>query len=377
MSLQKISFLKKILFFSIGIGSIGAFSIVVLELTFGHWLKTDPWRSTEHLYIIRNAKFNWNTEAIHGRDAPRVTYTRNHYGLRDNCDTPKIIKILTIGGSTTDQRYINDGQTYQDILQREIENNLGVRACISNAGVDGQSTFGHIETLRKWLPLVEGLRPKAVMLYVGINDAAFRFEARGFDLFENRIDYTPPTWKDKSALVNLLRKTRAALTIYKDMSESQTSVIFAEHKANVPPQSDYTATLPTANVDLLIEKNTNEFSKRLNKIIELIQKDYGATVICVTQPHLLTKNGAGLNQAFVFEGKPYSGLDYDLSLQSINQKMSDTCSAKGAVFISLSDVTFDESDFYDPVHLNHKGTKKLGHALFDKLINIGIAKFIQ
>lgn len=351
--------------------------IVVLELTFGHWLRVDSWRSTEHLYIIRNAKFNWNTEAIYGRDAARVTYTRNQYGLRDNCDTPNKIKILTIGGSTTDQRYINDGQTYQDILQREIENNLGVRACISNAGVDGQSTFGHIETLRTWLPLIEGLRPKAVMLYVGINDAAFRFEARGFDLFENRIDYKPPTWKDKSALVNLLRKIRATIAIHKDQSEIQTSAIFAEHKANIPPQSDYTATLPTPNVELLIEKNTNEFSKRLNKIIELVQNNYSATVICVTQPHLLTKNSTGLNQALVFEGKPYSGLDYDLSLQALNQKMSEICSAKGTVFISLSDVTFDESDFYDPVHLNHKGTEKLGHALFEKLINVGIAKLIE
>jgi lysophospholipase L1-like esterase len=368
---------KQIIFFLIGLGSLGTLGVLLLELTFGYWLRDDPWKRTEHLYIIRNAKFHWNTEAIYGQDTPRVTYSRNQYGLRDECGAPSNIKILTIGGSTTDQRYINDGQTYQDVLQNKIEKNLGVRACISNAGVDGQSTFGHIETLRKWLPLIEGLRPNVVILYLGINDAAFRFEARGFDLFEDRIDYTPPTWKDKSALVNLLRKIRASIAIHKGQSNVQTSVVFAEHKANLPREADYTAVLPTANVGSLIEKNTDEFSKRLNKIIELIQRNYRATVICITQPHLLTKNGIGLNQAFVFQGTSYSGLDYDLSLRSLNKKMAGECSANGTLFIDLSDVDFDTSDFYDSVHLNHKGTEKLGNALFYKLSKLGITKLIH
>ena len=44
---------------------------------------------------------------------------------------------------TTDQVYISDGLTYQDVLSEEFKkNNKDVIVC----GIDGQSTFGHKKT---------------------------------------------------------------------------------------------------------------------------------------------------------------------------------------------------------------------------------------
>lgn len=80
-------------------------SLLLIELLFGYWIKDDPWRKTEHLYIIRDQSFLWNTQKLYGDAIPTVQYSRNKYGLRDSCGVPSEIEILTIGGSTTDQRY--------------------------------------------------------------------------------------------------------------------------------------------------------------------------------------------------------------------------------------------------------------------------------
>ena len=53
--------------------------------------------------------------------------------------------ILTIGGSTTDQRFVSDGYTFQDYLYI----NLNKEFKIYNGGVDGQSTLGHIYSIKK------------------------------------------------------------------------------------------------------------------------------------------------------------------------------------------------------------------------------------
>ena len=67
--------------------------------------------------------------------------------MRSNCKNTKDVKILTVGGSTTDQRYINLDSTFQSILESKINQYIDKNICIANAGVDGHTTFGHIYSL--------------------------------------------------------------------------------------------------------------------------------------------------------------------------------------------------------------------------------------
>ena len=53
--------------------------------------------------------------------------------------------VLTIGGSTTDQRYVNEGATWQDNLDRLIP-----KYDFINGGIDGQSSYGHLISMRLW-----------------------------------------------------------------------------------------------------------------------------------------------------------------------------------------------------------------------------------
>ena len=95
------------------------------------------------------------------------------YGLRSNYKDTKDIKILTVVGSTTDQRYVNLESTFQSILESKINKYINKNIYIANAGVDGHTTFGHIYSFENWLHLIPNLKPNYVILYTGINDADF------------------------------------------------------------------------------------------------------------------------------------------------------------------------------------------------------------
>jgi len=142
------NFLKKSVFIGIGIFVPLIFCCVILELIFGSWLFEDKWRQTREINIIRNVKIDYDVKNIYGNKMPIVHYSRDANGLRGGCKDPSKIDILTLGGSTTDQRYIGDGSTYQDELQKLLSEYTDKNVCVSNAGVDGHSTYGHLATFK-------------------------------------------------------------------------------------------------------------------------------------------------------------------------------------------------------------------------------------
>ena len=72
----------------------------------------------------------------------RVRYSRDTNGYRPYIKSSHY--ILTIGGSATDQLFVDDDNTYQ----RTMEKILGVG--VLNGGVDGQSSYGHTRSLALW-----------------------------------------------------------------------------------------------------------------------------------------------------------------------------------------------------------------------------------
>ena len=124
--------------------------------------------------ILRNVDVKFDIEGLYPSDHSEVRYFRKLSGLRDNCEDPSKIKILTVGGSTTDQRVIQFEKTFQFQLQNRIENYIGEKFCVSNAGYDGHSTDQHVFLLEEYLPeIVPDLRPEILLFYIGINDAPY------------------------------------------------------------------------------------------------------------------------------------------------------------------------------------------------------------
>lgn len=358
------SFFKKSVFIGIGIFVPLIVCCVILELIFGAWLFEDKWRQTREINIIRNVKIDYDVKNIYGNKMPVVHYSRDKNGLRGGCKDPSNIDILTLGGSTTDQRYIGDGGTYQDELQKLLSEYSDKNVCVSNAGVDGHSTYGHLAAFKYWLPLIDGLKPRYFLLYVGINDAGFRFTPNaGADVamgsaFSSIIC-------QKSALYALIKNLHNILISY----TSQRA--YAGHSVLSPADVDYVAFKLTNGAESQIRHNTEEFKKRFTLILDQMN-EIGGTPICVSQPHQYARDiqgtKRGVKNVFEYQGVNYSGLDYDASIYSLNQEMKTLCIENNGYFIDVYAMNFDKSDFYDGVHMTPKGAKRLGGYLFKEFL---------
>jgi hypothetical protein len=100
---------------------------------------------------------------------PVVVNTRNSLGFRGP-EAPKgwarELTVITIGGSTTECHFLSDQRTWPFLLGETLADS--VPGCwLNNAGLDGQSTFGHIVMLNDY---VKKLRPSVVVFLTGIND---------------------------------------------------------------------------------------------------------------------------------------------------------------------------------------------------------------
>lgn len=360
------STLKKVIFLLIGLFISLMIGIIFLELLFGNWWNKDDWRDTRSLNIVRSITYDYRIDHIYEGWGPTSTYTRDHYGLRGPCKKIDKINILTIGGSTTDQRFIPDGLTWQDSLEKNLKNLAHPHACVANAGVDGHSTFGHIESFNTWFPKIHPLKPKLVLLYVGINDAGFRLAPfAGFETKAGEDESPLKVWlREKSALYGLLRFIRNALT-------PKPKASYAEHTKHPFSPEEYIRTENTAGALALAEENKQAFSKRLRFVLGQI-KQMGSVPVCVSQPHLYINSSSGTKKgvpfAFEYKGVFYNGLDYDASIKLLNQEMAELCSSQGSFYIDAASHTFAPEDFYDLVHMTPIGAKKLGDLIAHQMI---------
>lgn len=364
------SWTKKLLF--LGVGLLGSLlvAVLILELALGGWLSRDPWNGTKALNIVRDRSIEYSVDSLYGAGAPKVHYTRDRNGLRGQCADPQQVQVLTIGGSTTDQRYISDGQTFQDVLAaRAAEHGVPLHVC--NAGVDGHSTFGHLAAFDRWFPLIDGLRPRYVMLYIGINDAGFRLQPmpeRDPEAARGLRDRVSAAIREKSALYGLDRTLRA---VFQRGGEQ----LYARHGNTLPPDGAYTVTATTPGVQPLIELNSAGFAVRLGALLERI-KAMGARPLCVSQPQrfAITLDGSvrGLPAAFEHEGRSYNGLDYAASKASLDKEMQRLCTAAGGDFIDIASRSFSAGDFYDPVHMTPAGARRLGEYLHEEMSSRGL-----
>jgi lysophospholipase L1-like esterase len=98
-----------------------------------------------------------------------IVNTRNSLGFRGP-ELPggdgALLKIITIGGSTTECHFLNDDRTWPYLLGGMLADSF--RNCwLNNAGMDGHSTYGHQVLLNGY---VKQLRPSVVLFLTGIND---------------------------------------------------------------------------------------------------------------------------------------------------------------------------------------------------------------
>jgi len=336
-----------------------ATGIVAVELIFGGWLDA---RHLNRLNILKDRVFRHDVSGLYVSEKPLITYSRDQYGLRGSYGSPANIRILTVGGSTTDQRHIRDGETWQDVLQRRFAQ-AGLNVAVANAGVDGQSSFGHIADFKWWFPDIPGLAPEYILFYVGLNDY-HRDAADRFDQFvsDGRNPSIADRIRDNSAIWHLLKTLNG---VYKAMVVSKIGhqrVKFDEIKwVREPLQSNYDFMAPRLDA----------YAARLRLLADLTRQA-GAVPVFVTQPsrHYRVVPGGieGEARVTLYDDRRLNGVDFRHAMRKSDGVMKAVAAEKGALYVDLaSRVEWVDADFYDLVHMTPQGAGKVGMFLYEAL----------
>ncbi|HVZ56841.1 MAG TPA: SGNH/GDSL hydrolase family protein [Chitinophagaceae bacterium] len=138
-----------------------------------------------------------------------IRYSRNSLGFRGP-EPPdslwRLLSIVTVGGSTTECKFLSDSCTWPSRLD-ELLRPGHPDLWINNAGMDGHSTYGHLLLLREYLVR---LRPRYILFLTGINDV----ETDRPDEFDLMNDNRLNTHSVKSFLKSLLNHTELGRTAF-------------------------------------------------------------------------------------------------------------------------------------------------------------------
>lgn len=344
--------------------------IFIIEVIFGEWFFEN---NLNKLNIIKNKEYKIKLNGLYKFNEDHIIYKRDNYGFRGKYPKVSKINILTIGGSTTDQRFISEGYTYQDVIQKKfLENDKNIY--IVNAGIDGQSTFGHLKNFDLWFSMIPTLKPDYFLFFIGIND--FYIDAQSsYDeiLFENNnkniVQLINNYYQQYSALHYLMRNIEGNINSYKYNLRHGTSNRDGFQKIKWVNEG------LNDNYEFILQQKLEEFQNRLIKIIDKVSK-YDSKIIFVSQSErrkYYFEKGIlfGNSEKLKLNGIFINGVDYYHMNRMYIDVINKISKENNIIFIDLEkELNFDiEKDFYDNAHFNHLGAYKIGEYLFLKLKN--------
>ena len=339
--------------------NVGVFMVLVIiaEVIFGNWVFGPKFG---FLNIPRNAKYYYNVDGLYDNGGRPIIYRRDHLGLRGNYDDLTKIDILTIGGSTTNQLYIDERETWQHHLKTNFSVS-GRNVTIVNAGVDGQSTRGHVAIFDRWLAQIKGLKVKYVLAYVGVNDIHVEYAELGDQMQSNeQLRRIRHFILNNSSLYNLFRTIRG---YYRAKSAK---LIHGAKPRKIVKWIEVQPFNTRVAYPFEYAQRLKDYKYRLQKLIKRIRR-FGSTPIIVTQ-HASVYRIRDKKVYFPMNAsKQEKQWSYQL-VRSFNNMSMHVCKSYKAICIDLArDLVFHPDDYYDHVHNTPNGTYKIAQYLYIQL----------
>lgn len=330
--------------------------LVAVELVFGSWFGSAQYGK---LNLPRDVHLQFDVSSLYQRTTP-VIYTRDKHGLRGNYADVAAIDILTLGGSTTNELYVSDGETWSDTLRTTLAAR-GVSLSVVNGGVDGQSTIGHLYNFEAWFPNIPNLKARYMLVYAGVNDMALTGAPNPFDAMVE----TDAARQFKRYIANHSALWRAG-EIVKGMWQAQKArVVHGGAAAQGAPWVAFAGEVPP--IDEALAADLAAYAARLTELAKRIRA-HGAVPIFMTQP-------AGYYR--LVDGELYGQPQPDGSvnvgayfrLMAFNDQLLATCRTLNEVCFDVArEVEFTDGDFYDAVHTTPAGSAKIGAYVAEKIL---------
>ena len=325
-------------------------AIILVELFFGYWFKNkleNKLSSERNIYRVYVTNFKYLDNSS--------LYIKNNFGFRVK-NTEEDISfpdIVFVGGSTVNQKFLNYDETTVGILKKNLTNYK-----ILNAGVDGMSIKGHINSFEMWFDKMDQFKPKYYIFLIGIND---RYMIETFK-FRDYIDNLEES-DDSSNLREYLESNSFFFTKGRIVK----SVLYLKHGINLGikkvkrnhvyierDEFKFVSYIDKKNQYLLLSKERKQkyekfkkwYLNQLNQLTEKV-KERGAVPIFINQT-------TGYGQSF--------------ESLVVAETVLDNCRIKKIKCIDVArKLNLEYEDFYDESHLNINGSKKIANYILSEL----------
>ncbi|MCE9591248.1 MAG: SGNH/GDSL hydrolase family protein [Planctomycetes bacterium] len=299
--------------------------------------------------------------------SPESRYTTNRDGVRGTDMPPRdqAIRILCLGGSTTECLYLDDSRTWTHLLVGELNASPSKKpAWVGSAGASGMTSEAHVEFIRT-SRLMDQIDVLVVMM--GVNDLAKSLvpdkpgEGGGGEVRRPEL-IGRPLWRQSKALIEagvIVKRLRQRITegsiIYEDVGgESYIQRRARRQQAKlVDDVSDLTG--PGSMLA--------KYPERIAAIIDAC-KAHNVTVYFVTQPVLWSENSPPEAQKLFWFGWRADGSYLSVKalcglMDRYNAALRETCAARGVVCIDLSSMNGKQECFYDDCHFTEAGARQV------------------
>ena len=331
---------------------------VATELILGNWIK-NFFTLQDYIPIpglIKDRVIRYDAKKAFASSKPvPITYTRDKLGYRSRNLNKNKQQILTIGGSITDQRFTTDGKTWQDNLDIIVP-----KFDFINGGVDGQSSFGHLTSIRIWHSKnLNSDNVSKIIFYLGVNESRFlKNYISEFDVVKTPFQYFKVVLRDNSFYV--IKTEKIIQKLKNKYSAIQEQRIFInEHQAR-----------PVDFLDKGIFYKLENFSSDLfpeyveiftNLLIDT-QKYFPKSKVIVIQQQV--PGCSFINQYEVYDRYPDKSKSRCLDLIKIFQIQKEIINSKK--FKDKIDLApmylkkiLNDNDVYDYTHTNDVGSMKV------------------
>ena len=323
---------------------------IIIELIFGYWFEKYNFGPYMREHRLKKIPY----QMTYNETNYKYNYLRNSLAFRGEEISAKEIKIIMVGGSTTDERYKPENLSIVGILNTKFrEDNLEKK--IINAGVEGQSTFGHIHNFKYWFNKIEDFKPDFIIFYIGVNDTKSlndNYLQDGMIEDSSKLRSFFDNVKSRSFLADLLRKVKHK---YYKRDERKRIIYDYDHSMRESEKQNkfylnFEEKKKIYNLEDVVYKNKLVVEKYLKNIDTL----YKLTKLINAEPIFINQ---------VMQQDKYSDVLY-----SLNRSLVSHCIKKNYKFIDLAKQIKGSNDFWwDGVHTTPKGSEAIANEIYPKL----------
>jgi lysophospholipase L1-like esterase len=363
-------------------------AIAVSELLVRYlWARSERWAIWP---VALSQTFHPDSTLLPGVSGP-AHFITNEIGLRGAPAEPgQRIRVLALGGSTTECMYLDSSETWTALLSRRL-GGPGGAAWVGNGGMSGRSAAHHLTALSRMPLRTHGI--SIVLVLVGGNDLGrhLKFEGQPPPLEdEELLDQTftgaggyHPAPGDRgirrSALWRLARQVRNAGRAEKGGPTPYTDgTIYARWRANRHASTARRDTLPD------LTRGVQEYRSLLERLAD-VARAREVKLVLMTQPTMWRADLSPAEDSLLWmggvrdfqhqPGRPYhSARALEAGMRAYNETLLGVCRSKGLACLDLaSALPKDTSVFYDDMHFNEQGARLVADRIAEFLAREGEA----